>query len=240
MTKRNIHHAIAIVLFAVALIAVDVSAVNAQSPTTPDPPRNLTASVLGQTAISADWEAPANDGGSPTTSYDLSYGPVGESPTVVSVSDLYKIVTGLRPGTRYEFQVSARNSVGRSSWLDGVFATTEEPYDGPTGQHHDTDITIRGLSSAIEEGSSDWFTVVAELEIGTHTISVTAGGGVGFDSSCSSQSVSRSVDNDGTNLVDHTYYWSLTLYGCSASGGTVTASVSGASDSQSVTVMPTP
>ena len=125
----------------------------AQAATAPDPPRNLTVTVLGQTAVSADWEAPANDGGSPTTSYDLSYGPVGESPTIVSVSDLYKIVTGLRRGTRYEFRVSARNSAGSSSWI-GAFATTNEPDEGVTVRHHDTDISISGLSSMITQGMS--------------------------------------------------------------------------------------
>ncbi len=87
----------------------------AHAATAPDPPRNLTVTVLGQKAISADWEAPTNDGGNPITSYDQSYGPVGESSTIVSVSDLYKIVTGLQPGTRYEFRVSARSSAGSSS-----------------------------------------------------------------------------------------------------------------------------
>ncbi len=199
----------------------------AHAATASDPPRNLTVTVLGRTAINADWETPTNEGGSPITSYDLSYGPVGESPTIISVSDLYKIVTGLRPGTRYEFQVSARSSAGSSSWI-GAFATTEEP--GPTGQHHDTDISIRGLLSTIDLGGSDSFTVVAELEIGSHTISVSASGGVRFNSSCSSTPPPRSVENDGTNLVDHMYYWSLTLHGCNTPGGTVTASVSGAAE----------
>ena len=205
----------------------------------PDPPRNLTAAVLGQKALSVDWEAPANDGGGPITSYDLSYGPVGESPTLVSVSDLYKIVTGLRPGTRYEFRVSARNSAGSSSWVE-TFATTEEPDDGVTGRDPDTDITISGLSSMIVRGSSDRFTVVAELEIGSHTLRVSASGGVGFNSTCSGPPPSQNVDNDGSNLVDHMYYWSVTLHACGCSGGTVTASVSGESyesDSQSVTVV---
>ena len=91
-----------------------------QTPQPPAPPRNLTAAVLGQKAVSVDWEAPVNDGGGPITSYDLNYGPVGESPTIVSVSDLYNVVTGLRPETRYEFRVSARNSAGLSSYDRGL------------------------------------------------------------------------------------------------------------------------
>ena len=146
-------------------------------------------------------------------------------------------MTGLQPGTRYEFRVSARSSAGSSSRIE-AFATTEEP--GATGQHHDTNITISGLSSKIPPGGRDRFTVVAELEIGSHTISVSASGGVGFNSSCSDTSESESVENDGFNLVDHTYYWSLTLYACGCSSGTVSASVSGASDSQYVTVKPVP
>ena len=108
---------------------------------------------------------------------------------------------------------------------------------GPSPTHHDTDITISGLASSIEKGKKDGFTVVAELEIGTHTISVTASGGVRLGSSCSSKPPPpRSVDNDGTNLPGHMYYWSLTAYGCNTPGGTVSASVSPASDSQYVTV----
>ena len=91
----------------------------------PDPPRNLTATVLGQTSIRADWDAPANDGGSAITKYDLSYGPVGAIPTIIAVSGLSKTVSGLRSGTRYGFRVRAYNSAGKSSWLGGVFATTQ-------------------------------------------------------------------------------------------------------------------
>ena len=195
----------------------------------------------GTDAVLAEWDAPADDGGSPITRYDLSYGPVGETPTIDPVNDRHKTVTGLQPGTKYEVRVRALNSAGKSSWLESVFVTTDtptptNPQEPPKGAHHDTDITISGLSSSIKEGSSDGFAVVAELEIGDHTISVTASGGIGFNGSCSDTSRSRNVDNDGTNLPDHTYYWGLTLYACSVSKGTVTASVSDVSDSQQVTV----
>ena len=163
-----------------------------QTPQPPAPPRNLTAAVLGQKAVSVDWEAPVNDGGGPITSYDLNYGPVGESPTIVSVSDLYNVVTGLRPETRYEFRVSARNSAGLSSWI-GAFATTEEPDDGNTVRHHDTSISITGLSSSLKVGQSDEFTIAVEIEIGTQTVTVTASGGVGFNDSCSDQSHSTII-----------------------------------------------
>ena len=246
MTERNTHRVAAVLAFAVIASAVVVSqmSVDAQSqaaPTSPGPPGNLTVLALGQTAVLAEWDAPADDGGSRITRYDLSYGPVGQEPTIDPANDRHKTVTGLQPGTRYGIRVRAVNSAGKSSWLGGVFVTTDtptptNPQEPSNGTPNDTDITIMGLSSSIKKRSSDGFAVVAELEIGEHTISVTASDGIGFNRSCSDKSKTENVENDGANLPDHTYYWGLTLYACSVSGGTVTASVSDVSDSQQVTV----
>ncbi len=102
MTGRNTHRVAAVLAFALIASAVIVSqmSVNAQeqaAPTTPGPPGDLTVITLGQTAVLAEWDAPADDGGSPITSYDLSYGPVGETPTIDPVNDRHKTVTGLQP-----------------------------------------------------------------------------------------------------------------------------------------------
>ena len=106
---------------------------------------------------------------------------------------------------------------------------------GVTGQHHDTSIGISGLSSTLIKGQSDIFSVLVEIEIGTQTVTVTASGTVGFNGTCTSQSYSRTISNDGST-PDHTNSFDLTLHACDTPGGSVSASVDAVSDSQSVKV----
>jgi titin len=98
----------------------------------PPPPSKTVASppgspitVAGDGTVTLSWSAPADDGGSPVTGYQVltatspggPYGVVG-SPTGTSM-----VVNGLRDGTTYYFEVVAVNGVGLSAPTQPVSAT---------------------------------------------------------------------------------------------------------------------
>jgi signal transduction histidine kinase len=90
----------------------------------PGPPRNLGGTPT-TSSIALSWQPPANDGGTPIIDYRIQYrlhstGQWQEYVHPQSTSTSY-IVSGLSPGTRYDFQVSAINAVGQSTWVLGVF-----------------------------------------------------------------------------------------------------------------------
>lgn len=82
-------------------------------PTAPSAP--LLSSVTA-TTVDVNWTDNTN-GGSPITAHQISYGvsPLPDSNTIVSAS-APQVVTGLSPGTVYNFAVRALNSTGWSAW----------------------------------------------------------------------------------------------------------------------------
>ncbi len=93
----------------------DVSAPSAAVTPTgpPDPPTGVTAvGGVGQATVS--WIAPASDGGSPVTSYNVTSTP-GDLTASVGGAVLSAIVTGLTNGTPYTFRVGASNAGGASA-----------------------------------------------------------------------------------------------------------------------------
>lgn len=101
--------------------------------TAPATPAGLRATVDG-TSISASWSAltlPAALGDTVTPSYVLRYRAMnadGSSPAWTTlpavVGGLSHQLTGLPVNTRFEFQVAAENSQGRSPWSASATATT--------------------------------------------------------------------------------------------------------------------
>jgi len=100
----------------------------------PTMPMNLLA-TLGNTTVALTWNAPADDGGSAITGYNIYEGtaPGGESTTPLDNHSLTGCatssgpsqctVTGLINGTTYYFTVKALNAVGPSLASDGASAT---------------------------------------------------------------------------------------------------------------------
>ena len=82
--------------------------------TVPGAPTGLTA-TRGNTQVTLSWAAPASDGGSPVTGYDIYVGTTadlsGNAP-VARVTGTVITVTNLINGTRYYFGVTAVNRVG--------------------------------------------------------------------------------------------------------------------------------
>ena len=85
--------------------------------------------------LSMLWSAPAGDGGSPITAYDLRYIETSADETVdpnwTVVDDVWTSgadalsheLTGLRAGTQYDIQVRALNSTGDGPWSTTVTGT---------------------------------------------------------------------------------------------------------------------
>ena len=106
----------------------------------PNPPQHFGAPSIdsvtaGVNSLSMLWSAPAGDGGSPITAYDLRYIETSVDETVDSnwtvVDDVWTSgadalsheLTGLRAGTQYDLQVRALNSTGGGPWSSTVTGT---------------------------------------------------------------------------------------------------------------------
>ena len=94
------------------------SEVAATPVTAPGAPTGLTATA-GNTQVTLTWTAPASDGGSPVSGYNVYQGtsPGGEAAAPVNSSlatTTSYTVTGLTNGTTYYFTVTAVSAVGQS------------------------------------------------------------------------------------------------------------------------------
>lgn len=97
----------------------------------PDPPTDVSALASnGQATVS--WTAPASDGGSPITSYNVTSTP-GSLTATVGGSTLSAVVTGLSNGTPYTFVVGASNAAGASApSVPSATTTPKGPPPAPT------------------------------------------------------------------------------------------------------------
>jgi hypothetical protein len=93
------------------------------TPRGPDAPNAPSLSSIGPTSMVVTW-SPNYDGGAPITGYELGYGTNSSAPITVISASSPRTVSGLIPGTRYYFWVSASNSAGQSGWSPSVNAET--------------------------------------------------------------------------------------------------------------------
>ncbi|MDR0853434.1 MAG: fibronectin type III domain-containing protein [Clostridiales Family XIII bacterium] len=99
-----------------------------------------TAAPTDGTKISLYWTAPADDGGKPITSYDVSYKKASEntwqafssSPATAPTQGSPLEITGLSKGEAYDFKVSARTSAGAGEAATESATTMGVP-GAPTG-----------------------------------------------------------------------------------------------------------
>ena len=108
--------------------------------TAPTVPLSLSTSDITTTSLKLNWQAPADDGGSAITSYQVQY-KASSSSTWINAptqgpSPTSHIFTNLDSNTSYDFKVSAINAIGSSPYTSPVSATTltvsTPPVDPPT------------------------------------------------------------------------------------------------------------
>lgn len=95
-----------------------------QATTAPDAPVAPAVTATSATSISASWAAPAGDGDSPITSYDLRHSTDGVTWTTIVGAVSPQAITGLVASTTYQVQVRALNAVGTGAWSASGSATT--------------------------------------------------------------------------------------------------------------------
>ena len=127
--------------------ALQSTATTEVAASSPDPPRNLTASPVGGGALNVEWEAPIwnvtdwlfngssaiGDGGSDITSYTVQWKEAAASwtnPSDVSsatVTGKTHAITGLTLGVSYSLRVVATNAIGDSTPSPELTVTARLP-----------------------------------------------------------------------------------------------------------------
>ncbi len=85
------------------------------SPTVPDSPTNVSATLVGLSSASISFAAPANNGGSSITSYLATSSPGGLTGSISQFGSGTILINGLASATSYSFTVVAINSIGAST-----------------------------------------------------------------------------------------------------------------------------
>ncbi|HLY81593.1 MAG TPA: fibronectin type III domain-containing protein, partial [Acidimicrobiales bacterium] len=101
-------------------------------PTVPSAPQSLGATA-GDGTVSLTWSAPASDGGSSITNYEIYRGTsAGTETKVAEVGNVLAYTDGGRTnGTTYYYEVSAKNAVGEGSLSNEASATPQPPPPTP-------------------------------------------------------------------------------------------------------------
>jgi titin len=128
--------------------------------TVPRTPRDVSSSNVGGTSLTLSWLLPSSNGGSAITDYKVEVSSNCNTYTVINrpVSvNLGFNVTGLKPGTKYCFRVSAGNSIGYSSPTQALEVSTPgHPPAAPTSlsvKASKTSVTL-GWKAAVVNGGS--------------------------------------------------------------------------------------
>jgi titin len=107
--------------------------------TAPNAPTNVvgTSGTAGG-SVNLSWTAPANNGGSPITGYEIQKSPATGAPVWTAAATVGNVtsttVTGLNWGANYIFQVRAVNLVGSGAWSAPSAAVRASTVPGaPTG-----------------------------------------------------------------------------------------------------------
>ena len=166
-----------------------ITVTTTSSTTAPGAPTNLRASNLGETSFTLQWNAPASNGGSAITDYDIQYraGISGSwtnypfSGTALSAS-----IRNLTVNTFYQFQVRAKNAVGTGAWSATYEITLYRRYSHQnfTLNIGENDINELGINASAD------FTIGAILA-GTGTLGANVQG----------HRVSVRSNDDGTALI---------------------------------------
>ena len=133
----------------------------------------------GDASATVDWTAPASDGGSPITNYDITTYVGGTPETTVTVGNVTSdVVSGLTNGTAYTFAVSAINAVGEGLLSSNSNSVTPAGVPGApligTASAGDASATVTWTAPA-SDGSPIMNYLISAYVGGTATIAVGVG-----------------------------------------------------------------
>ena len=140
--------------------SAEVSATPTAPATVPSAPQNLQA-VAGNAQVTLAWQAPASDGGSPITNYNVYRRTTsgGESLLTTVGNVLTYTDSGLTNGQTYYYQVSAVNAVGEGPKSNEASATPAAPMTAPSAPRslqaaaRDARVTLTWQAPASDGGS---------------------------------------------------------------------------------------
>jgi hypothetical protein len=98
----------------------------------PSKPQNLKVTGVSTNAISLNWNAPSNSGGSPISGYIVKWS--GPTSGQVTVQATNANIGTLSAGSAYTFSVSAANAQGWSDWVSVTQNTANAPTPPPVQQ----------------------------------------------------------------------------------------------------------
>lgn len=98
----------------------------------PSKPQNLKVTGVSTNAISLNWNAPSNSGGSPISGYIVKWS--GPTSGQVTVQATNANIGTLSAGSAYTFSVSAANAQGWSDWVSVSQNTANAPTPPPVQQ----------------------------------------------------------------------------------------------------------
>lgn len=98
----------------------------------PSKPQNLKVTGVSTNAISLNWNAPSNSGGSPISGYIVKWS--GPTSGQVTVQATNANIGTLSAGSAYTFSVSAANAQGWSDWVSVTQNTANAPTPAPVQQ----------------------------------------------------------------------------------------------------------
>ena len=143
----------------------------APTPTAPDAPAGLSL-VPGMAEIEVTWSAPANNGGSTLTGYDLEY----KTSTAASWSDAghtglttSATITGLENAVQYDVRVRATNSIGDSAWTAVAQATpslalVEFARSRQSALEGTSNVVVVSITPPLEQASSVTVTTIRRAQ----------------------------------------------------------------------------
>ena len=181
-----------------AVASATTSSSGSGSPTSPGAPINLRATPLDDARIQLQWEAPYS-GGSPITDYRIdtlssdTWGTLVGNTRNTALSYTH---TGVEPGRRYYYRVSAINDIGTSTPSSPASATTEAVPPTPTASVPAAPTSLTAVAVSFEQIDLSW---AAPTHTGGSPIT-----GYSIDT-LSSDTWGTLVDNTGSTALSYTH-----------------------------------
>jgi photosystem II stability/assembly factor-like uncharacterized protein len=126
----------------------------------PSSPTNVVAALTSPTSAIVGWTAPADDGGTALTTYQVNVSP-GGAVIQINAPGITATINNLNPGTTYTFTVAATNKASLTSPPSAVSNSITTPPTGPM---------------SIVPTTIDFGTVALGQSASPQTVLVTAGG----------------------------------------------------------------